>query len=245
MMKHMLIVKLLIMSRFVETAVSKSEWSDSKVHEIVLPTDMPPADLEDDWDCALMNIDEYFDPPKPTGALLTSMDEYEARIFTEACTLPKDEMADGCWLDKDQVCGFTTAINSKFSSELSSYGSAASSWWAAHSSNAVWLATKCPNQWMDSKFAFPAGDVWLNDTIMYAACHDEKYGTNRKAESKSSPTTLNQHSSTAVPGHRGAKGEAIATSQPGKSGSGSGRWTVDLWIVIGGCVIAGVASCGL
>jgi hypothetical protein len=75
-------------------------------------------------------------------------------------------------------CAFTVSVPSSLLRSYSSYGSSASSWWVARSSDAVKYAQYCPVGWFEAMTALPYGAFWLNDTIAFAGCYadsDEQY----------------------------------------------------------------------
>ncbi|KAI9150513.1 hypothetical protein HJFPF1_10281 [Paramyrothecium foliicola] len=177
-----------LLALFAKVAFAQ-EWADSTVHEIVLQTTLA-TDLEPDhWECVIANLTQYFDPPRPTGALLDALDDYANDIIDTCTKTAGDETTDACWPSKEQWCGLTTAIPKSLAPDISSWGEAASSWWSAHSSAAVSLAEECPIGWYDAMYGVAGGDTWLNMTIIYAACHAEAHGTADAGAVKPSSTT--------------------------------------------------------
>jgi hypothetical protein len=85
-----------------------SAWSDSAVHETVLPT-VQPTTTRDPWQCVVANLTQYFDVPKPTGSLLDALNSYADKLL-EPCTLaPIDRIHGECFPAKEDWCKFTTA----------------------------------------------------------------------------------------------------------------------------------------
>lgn len=83
-------------------------WTDSAVHETVLPT-VEPTTTRDPWQCVTANLTQYFDVPKPTGSLLDALDSYGDKLI-ESCTLTGiDRINGGCFPAKEDWCKFTTA----------------------------------------------------------------------------------------------------------------------------------------
>jgi hypothetical protein len=89
------------------------------------------------------------------------------------CHYTRESPGEGCFPAKERWCEFTTVAPTYVMSDYSTYGSQASSWWAARSSAAVALASKCSYEWFDAAYEVPGAAAWLNDTIMFAACHEE------------------------------------------------------------------------
>lgn len=129
-------------------------WSDSAVHETVLPTASPALTVTDPWQCVTENLTQYFDVPKPTGSLLTAIESYADKLI-ESCTLTGADAIHGCFPEKEAWCDFSTAAPSTVLPDYSAYGSAASAWWAAHRANAVELAVDCPVGWYNAMLSTP------------------------------------------------------------------------------------------
>jgi hypothetical protein len=128
----------------------------------ILPTAKPTA--TDDWYCALSAYSPYFDPPKPTGTLLSALQSYGSKL-QESCT------EKSCpYPDATRWCGFTTAAPTAALPAYTSYASSASVWWANHSSSAMDLAQECPYYWYDALTDIPSTPAWLNMTIINAEC---------------------------------------------------------------------------
>jgi len=137
----------------------------------------------------MANLTQYFDVPKPTGSLLSAIELYADKLV-DACTIT--DVVDrllGCYPSHDDWCKFTTAAPASIMPDYKLYGSAASVWWAAHSSNAVFLATDCPEKWFDAMYEFPNGRTWLNDTINFAACYADTITTKTFSLSNSASTS--------------------------------------------------------
>lgn len=128
----------------------------------ILPTAKPT--VTDDWYCALSAYSPYFDPPKPTGTLLSALQSYGSKL-QESCTEKRCPYPDATsW------CGFTTAAPTAALPAYTSYASSASVWWANHSSSAMDLAQECPYYWYDALTDIPSTPGWLNMTIINAEC---------------------------------------------------------------------------
>ncbi|PVH94909.1 hypothetical protein DM02DRAFT_495904, partial [Periconia macrospinosa] len=129
---------------------------------IILPTAKPT--ITDNWYCALSTYSPYFNPPKPTGTLLSALQSYGTKL-EETCTETRCPYPDATsW------CGFTTAAPTAALPAYTSYASSASVWWANHSSAAMDLAKECPWYWYDALTDIPSTSGWLNMTIINAEC---------------------------------------------------------------------------
>ncbi|KAL7629537.1 hypothetical protein AAE478_001058 [Parahypoxylon ruwenzoriense] len=135
-----------------------------------------PTVTRDPWQCATENLTQYFDVPKPTGSLLTALDSYASELF-KTCTAA-GAAAQSCPFPEQSLwCSFGTAAPSTVLADYSSYGSVASSWWSARSSAAVFLAQDCASSWWKVMTNTPNGQVWLNETIIFAGCYSEAHPT--------------------------------------------------------------------
>lgn len=207
-------------------------WKDSAVHQTVLPTDVPSGTQHDNWRCAVANLTQYFDVPKPTGSLLSAIYSYADKLV-DACTLTDDiERFLDCYPANDEWCKFTTAAPASLIPDYKLYGSAASSWWAAHSSSALFLATDCPERWFNAMYEVPNGGTWLNDTINFAACYGEVVTTTTSASLESASTsTRSTATATTLPG---VTGIATASVAPTPTNSVMGRADgLGMWMMAG------------
>lgn len=120
----------------------------ASIFDTILPTERP-TETKDDWECTTSPLEEYFNPPTPTGKLLTALLSY-GDVLQKGC---KSTLTDAlghptCTFPaQSRWCSVTNALPTTLLSEYSSYGSVASSWWAAHSSAAVEDALDCPSEW--------------------------------------------------------------------------------------------------
>ncbi|QPH01783.1 hypothetical protein C2857_005986 [Epichloe festucae Fl1] len=141
------------------------------IYDTILPT-ISPTITKDPWPCTTEVLEKYFDPPKPTGELLTTLLDYGKELL-KGCT-PVGTNAQGvptCTFPApSQWCAIT--IPTTLSSTYSAYGSTASSWWSRYRSEAVDFATYCPGRWYKAMNAMPGGGAWLNDTIAFAGCYE-------------------------------------------------------------------------
>jgi hypothetical protein len=123
--------------------------ASSALHATIIPRATPTISY-DPWYCATEEFDQYFNPPKPTGALHTAIDSFASSLYN-ACSgsnptalLPCPNPEQSAW------CGFTTVAPKSVLSDYQKYGSTASSWWFARSSEAVRFARDCPNGWYEA-----------------------------------------------------------------------------------------------
>ncbi|PQE14088.1 hypothetical protein CJF31_00006623 [Rutstroemia sp. NJR-2017a BVV2] len=202
-------------------------WADSAVHETLLPN-VRPTKTHDPWQCVTEDLTEYFDVPKPVGSLLDALNSYADKLI-EPCTLPQS-----IWMfpSKGDWCNFTTAAPASVLPDYELYGSAASAWWAAHSSSAVQLARECPNGWYNAMLELPGGGTWLNDTIIFAACHTEVVTTTTASSaSQSSGFASTKASATTLPG---AISIPTASVTPvSTNGVASRGEDLEMWIMAG------------
>ena len=146
----------------------------------------------DEWQCYTENIDQYFKGPNPTGDLEEALLDY-ADVLNADCTITVPEtgtVLPTCpFPGKEKWCAFPTAAPSSIIPAWSTFGSAVSSWWAAHSSGASSLARYCPNRWRQIMTETPYGELWLNDTIAWAECYADAQPTNAQSGSSTKTTT--------------------------------------------------------
>jgi hypothetical protein len=142
-------------------------------HKILLPRDVPTV-TRDPWQCATVNATQYFDPPKPTGTLLTALFSYADKLY-EGCVPVADPSGNkdpACpFPDALKWCAITNTLAPAMTPAYWSYASSASSWWSAKSSGASSVVRRCPNTWYQIMRETPAGETWLNDTIIFAECY--------------------------------------------------------------------------
>jgi hypothetical protein len=148
--------------------------SVAPAHKTLLPRDVPTI-TSDPWQCATVNATQYFDPPKPTGTLLTALLSYADKLY-EGCTPIEDPTGNripACpFPDASRWCAFTSTVAPTMTPAYWSYASSASSWWSAKSSGASSVASRCPNKWYKIMRETPGGETWLNDTMIFAECYE-------------------------------------------------------------------------
>jgi hypothetical protein len=193
-------------------------------------------------------LPQYFDVPKPTGALLTAIQSYgdvlqkdcnptETDVFgLPQCPFP----ASSLW------CGFSTVAPSSLLSSYSSYGSVASWWWSAHSSAAVSLALGCPIGWYKAMVDTLGGAEWLNGTLVFAGCYEEAHATTASS-TKATPTATAGSKATSS-GPKPTTTTTTTTTSNATSTSKANRVikqavSVEVWVVVGiGLAITAISS---
>jgi hypothetical protein len=130
---------------------------------------------QDHWECATEDMIQYFDMPKPTGALFNLLVLYGQVLTRRICSLTGPESLCCPRVENSEWCGFTTWAPSTMISEFSSHASKASSWSAAHSSGIAVLPTDCPNYWNYAKMRQVDGERWLNFTLAWAECYAREH----------------------------------------------------------------------
>ncbi|CAG8961707.1 hypothetical protein HYFRA_00006247 [Hymenoscyphus fraxineus] len=214
-------------------------WTDSEVYKTVLPS-VEPTTTRDPWQCVVANLTQYFDVPKPTGGLLDALNSYGDKLI-ESCTKTGLDRLTGCFPAKEEWCKFTTAAPASVRPDYQLYGSAASAWWAGHSSSAVRLAQSCPNGWYDAMLEYPGGPTWLNETIIFAACHAEAVTTTTASGSISAPTGTNSIAST-LPGVSGIPMASVTPAPTAKNGVAGRGEDLEMWMAAGTGFVAAAAN---
>lgn len=130
---------------------------------ILLPTAKPTV-KEDYWMCATKNYSSFFNPPLPTGTLLSAIMSYSDKLL-ESCTEPICPYPEA-----SEWCVFATAAPTAVLPAYSSHASIASLWWEDLSSSAIELAEICPHYWYDALTDDPSSAAWLNNTIIMGEC---------------------------------------------------------------------------
>jgi len=205
-----------------------------------------PTTTRDPWYCATESIAQYFDMPKPTGALLDELLIYGDKLI-EDCTLtitPSATVVPTCpFPERTSWCAFTTAAPQEVLPAYSSYASVASSWWAAHSSRAVEVVQSCPNTWISEMREALYGEVWLNNTIAFAGCYAEA------REIDETPTTAQSRGGsvqTTSIASIATLTQAPATAKTGLPNSASGRVeSAKIIAVVGAGIAAAAINCVL
>ncbi|KAH8585562.1 hypothetical protein B0O99DRAFT_474127, partial [Bisporella sp. PMI_857] len=205
----------------------------------ILPIDPPPIAPIDPWQCVMANLTQYFDVPKPTGSLLVAIQSYADKL-ADACTYT--DVIDrflGCYPAHDDWCNFATAAPASVIPDYKLYGSAASAWWAAHSSNAVQYASYCPNTWWNTMHDQPGNPTWLNNTVNFAACYADAVTTTASSSSKSISTS----STVAATTGPGVTGIATPSMTPAPTNSVKGRGEgLGMWVMAGTGFAAAAAN---
>ncbi|KAF2742940.1 hypothetical protein M011DRAFT_452269, partial [Sporormia fimetaria CBS 119925] len=127
--------------------------------EAILPSTSPTGTY-DYWTCAHSTYSVYFDPPKPTGTLLSAFMSYNNELLSDCTERPCRYPESAEW------CAFTRAAPSSVLPAWSSYASNASMWWQSHSSAEVKLAVNCPHYWWMASMERLGANSWLNQTII-------------------------------------------------------------------------------
>ncbi|KAI9163904.1 hypothetical protein HJFPF1_05535 [Paramyrothecium foliicola] len=134
------------------------------------PTLSPRA--EDPWTYVTENITQYFDVPKPTGAVLNALVNYGDELLKPCHSSAKNRVGQqACSVSEmSQWCGFTKAASLPTSvfQGYAPYANAAASFWKARSSKVSTLSTACPDNWAKPSFT---DHSWLNMTIAHAKCY--------------------------------------------------------------------------
>lgn len=162
-------------------------------------------------------------PPQPTGRLMDAVASYGNKLRKDCKpTLTNARGQAACDFPPHTAwCGLGTAIPTTLAAEYSSYGSAASSWWAARSSEAVDFAQYCPGRWFTAMTAVPFGAEWLNETIAMSLCHDDgAHGTTHEV-STATPAVTATESSTNTANVRTATGTASSKAIKART---LGKW---------------------
>ncbi|KAL7936767.1 hypothetical protein V8C35DRAFT_296410 [Trichoderma chlorosporum] len=227
----------------------QASGSLAAVQDTILPS-KPPTITSEPWQCSTEMLPQYFDVPKPTGALLTAIMSYGDELQkgckpteTDIYGLPQCPFpASSLW------CRFSSAAPSSLLSSYSSYGSVASSWWSAHSSAAVSLAQSCPIGWYKAMGDMPGGPGWLNSTLVFAGCYEEAHHTTDVSSQTSATATAGSKATTSGPESTATSkststpestvtSKSTSGSEPtatSKSNSVAGRAeSVELWMVAG------------
>ncbi|KAI1800390.1 hypothetical protein F4811DRAFT_33712 [Daldinia bambusicola] len=140
----------------------------------------------DPWQCATQNLTQFFDVPKPTGALLKALDSYGDELVKPCLATATGLDVLSCSVtNTSQWCGFATAAPTSVRTAYSSYGKSVASWWSAKSSAAVSLSAECPNSW---EHFGPIDQAWFNQTVAHAKCYDKAHPSSTKTTSTSGPT---------------------------------------------------------
>ena len=156
------------------TLILQTTATATPAHKMLLPRNAPSI-TQDPWECATMNATQYFDPPKPTGALLTALLSY-GDILYKGCVPVEDPSGNrdpACpFPEASEWCAFSNTVAPSMTTAYWSYASSASSWWSAKSSRTSSVAKRCPNTWYEVMRGTPAGETWLNDTKIFAECYE-------------------------------------------------------------------------
>lgn len=203
------------------------------VQDTLLPS-KPPTVTSEPWQCTTEMLPQYFDVPKPTGALLTAVQSYGDVLQkdckpteTDAFGLPQCPFpASSLW------CGFSTVVPSSLLSSYSSYGSVASSWWSAHSSAAVSLAQNCPMEWYKAMVDTPGGAGWLNSTLVFAGCYKEAHSTTGSSTKATATATTGSKATLSGPNPTTTTTNTVTSTA--KVNSVIGRaGSFEIWMVAG------------
>lgn len=219
------------------TATASIITTSQPIWMTVLPT-APPTDApEDPWQCATEDISQHFDVPKPTGAVSSALASHGRQLRSEVCTLTGADELDCPFPDKARWCAITTALPASLAPAYLAYGSVASSWWAAHSAEAVVLAQDCPVGWYAAMMMTPNGPNWLNSTIIMAECHADA-----KITAGAGSGTGLTAAPTATPGSGVTTTLTAVQTTTGTNGVRRRAEAAEAWAAIGGGLVA-AANC--
>lgn len=199
---------ILLTSAHLANAQKAKPWPDSTIHSILLPTDPPPEEPEDSYDCVFENVTQYYDVPKPPGRLLDCLFDYGDKLFEECMDGSGAEEGD-CYLEKEQWCAFTTERPASVASDLSDWHTTVSSWWSANSSKAVSVAEECPQYWFEAGVEVLDGRTWLNKTIIFAGCDAD---SEPSGDATTRSARITGDSTTAAPASRQTQDQSAAAS---------------------------------
>ncbi|KAL2210421.1 hypothetical protein CC79DRAFT_1330787 [Sarocladium strictum] len=241
--KAFFLYRAIVSSGSVVSALSAQPWPDSTIHSILLPSDPPPMDPEDSFECVFENVTQYYDPPKPKGALLDTLFDYGDAMFqacdeaTEATEATGADHYD-CYPEKDEWCKFNTERPDKLSDDLSAWGSTVSSWWAEHSSKAEEVAVDCPQYWFDAGAESLDMRNWLNKIVIFAG-----RGVDSPPGADTTTTREVLMGTTTTGTESGEETSAVPTSktQPDQDDAGPRRMgREEMWKLAGVGVVAAV-----
>jgi hypothetical protein len=182
----------------VVSKVVAQEWKDANVHKVLFPYNAPETDEQESFECVAANLTQYFDPPLPSDELNDEFMDYANPIINDC--IEDDGVWETCFPGKDTWCSFTTLAPPSLSSDLSSFASAADSWWSAKSVSALIFANDCPNAWWLANYAIPGSRQATNLTVMFAQCNKEWQGPNNPGDTAT--TSVTSLLSTAAPASR-------------------------------------------
>lgn len=153
------------------TAIASASTLAPSDIEVLIPKESP-AGKSDHRECATHDYEVLVEPPKPTGSLRNALESYNEEAFRETCTATGIEKLDCPPVGYPELCGFATAAPDSLLPAYTSHGSSASSWWAAHSSSALSVASECPHYWYEAMSGTFLAASWLNQTIAHAQCYE-------------------------------------------------------------------------
>lgn len=162
---------------FLHGAATVSAFTLSPSEVDALFPAVSPAGESDHWECATHDYSKMLDPPRPTGSLEDTIQSYNKEVFREVCTATGIERPDCLPARYPEVCGISTAAPEDLLPAYSSYASSASSWFAVHSSSALYIASEYPHYWYEAVRDTFLAASWLNQTIVYAQCYDDTWVT--------------------------------------------------------------------
>lgn len=201
--------------------------------DTILPN-KPPTITSEAWQCTTEMLPQYFDPPKPTGALLTAIYSYGDEI-QKGCKPTETDIygIPECTFPPSSVwCRFSTAVPSSLVSSYSAYGSVASSWWSARSSTAVELARNCPIGWYQAMHDMPGGPGWLNTTLVFAGCYEEAHPTTGSSTKATATATTGSKATSSGP--KPTTTSTSTATSTSKANNVVGRAeSVEMWMVAG------------
>ncbi|KAF3899867.1 hypothetical protein GTR04_0530 [Trichophyton interdigitale] len=204
---------------------------------VILPTETPTATF-DPPQCQTHNLTEYFDYPKPSCALVSTIWSHATKLL-KPCSSTAISGIRGCpFPESSDWCNLRTSIPASVLPAYSSYGSSASVWWKSRSSAAFSLAEQCPIGWFKAMCSFSGGATWLNETIIYGGCYAEADPTSGSSALDGPTVTANP---TATPGARASTTNAILpTGRPGTNGALDRAKICSLWKAAGAWVSLGL-----
>lgn len=163
-------------------SAASAQTSSGNIHHTLWPT-LNPDSTTDPYYCYTEDITHYFSPPEPTGALSSAFSSFDSRLYDD-CTFTGAQRLECPFPDQSRWCLFGSStsvpgqpapVPTSMLPAYSSFGSLASSWWAANSASALSLAQHCTFLWANEAFILGRH---LNKTIAIANCYAEAVKSN-------------------------------------------------------------------
>ncbi|RFN52979.1 hypothetical protein FIE12Z_2750 [Fusarium flagelliforme] len=242
----------------------QSSIVNGAIYDTLFPT-AKPTTSDNDVDCMFEDFYPIFSAITPNGSLSTALLSYGDELIKDCPLTDVDVMGlPTCpYPALPDWCAFSDHVPTTLLPAWSSYGSSAWSWWSEHSSYAVKYAHVCKKKWFNAMIGVVYGSVRLNNTIHWGECYAQGQAQATMGDKIEATSTLTTEATT---GMRATSTAPKETQQPSGITEGNTEKAresttedhseeskgfqilargADVWLMVGGGLVAAIVSAAL